>query len=119
MIDFSYNLKALLRLEKINAKEFSNLTGVGYSTLGRYLSGERTPSVEIINKILAVPRFAQYRNLLTSNNEPISESSDPREAEILSMLHRLRDLDELDDAVDHLEVLIERAEKRKTRAEDQ
>lgn len=118
----------LLRLEGINLREFSNLTGIGYSTLGRYLNGERTPSIDTINQILAVPRFSRYRNLLTAFNEPIGEeplsnthahevreysiNTDPLVMEAMALIRRLQELGRGDEALAVLQAIEASAKKK-------
>ena len=68
-MDFSEKLIRILDLEKLNLKEFSELAGIHYQTAKQYKGGHRSPSYEKIQKILSVPRFSQYKNLLLSPNE--------------------------------------------------
>ncbi|WP_285201333.1 helix-turn-helix domain-containing protein [Klebsiella pneumoniae] len=53
-------IKLIRESERLNKKQFSELTGLAYSTLAGYESGDKKPGVEQIMKILQHPRFTKY-----------------------------------------------------------
>lgn len=53
-------LKLIRESERLNRKEFSELTGVPYSSLSSYETGAKTAGIESIMKILQHPRFFKY-----------------------------------------------------------
>ena len=53
-------MKLLRESERLNRREFSELTGVPYSSLSSNESGHKSPGVETIMKILQHPRFTKY-----------------------------------------------------------
>ena len=46
--------------ERINRKQFAELTGVPYSSLTYYESGRSVPPTDVTMKILAHPKFTKY-----------------------------------------------------------
>lgn len=59
-IDVSEKIKLIRESERLNRREFSDLTGVPYSSLGSYESRSKNAGVESIMKILQHPRFTKY-----------------------------------------------------------
>ncbi|EHR4175607.1 helix-turn-helix transcriptional regulator [Salmonella enterica] len=53
-------IKLIRESERLNKRQFSELTGIAYSTLGGYESGVKSPGVESIMKMLQHPRFTKY-----------------------------------------------------------
>ncbi|ECC8558799.1 TPA: helix-turn-helix transcriptional regulator [Salmonella enterica] len=53
-------IKLIRESERLNKKQFSELTGIAYSTLGGYESGVKKPGVEAIMKMLQHPRLTKY-----------------------------------------------------------
>lgn len=53
-------IKLIRESERLNKRQFSELTGVAYSSLGGYEAGDKKPGVEAIMKILQHPRFTKY-----------------------------------------------------------
>lgn len=68
-------IQKILDIENINLKQFSSLAGISYSAARDYRKNRYALSVLQIDKICSVPRFAQYRNMLLSLDEPIGEGS--------------------------------------------
>lgn len=46
--------------ERINRRQFAELTGVPYSSLTYYESGRSVPPTDVTMKILAHPKFTKY-----------------------------------------------------------
>ncbi|ANI30021.1 repressor [Yersinia entomophaga] len=59
-IDVSEKVKLIRESERINRKEFSELTGVNYATLSSYENGAKGMSLEMTMRILNHPRFKKY-----------------------------------------------------------
>ncbi|AXF75984.1 helix-turn-helix domain-containing protein [Erwinia tracheiphila] len=59
-IDISEKLKLIRESERMNRKQFSELTKVAYSSLSSYENGTKSMGVEAIMKILKHPRFNKY-----------------------------------------------------------
>ena len=59
-IDVSEKLKLIRESERLNRKEFSEVTGVAYSALASYESRSKNAGVEAIMKVLQHPRFTKY-----------------------------------------------------------
>ena len=59
-IHVSEKLKLIRESERLNRKEFSELTGVAYSSLSSYESRSKNAGVEAIMKVLQHPRFTKY-----------------------------------------------------------
>ncbi|EPC0890970.1 MULTISPECIES: helix-turn-helix domain-containing protein [Citrobacter] len=59
-IDVSEKIKLIRESERLNRREFSDLTGVPYSSLGSYENRSKNAGVESIMKILQHPRFTKY-----------------------------------------------------------
>ena len=53
-------IKLIRESERLNKKQFSELTGIAYSSLGGYEAADKKPGVEQIMKILQHPRFMKY-----------------------------------------------------------
>ncbi|HED4077930.1 helix-turn-helix domain-containing protein [Raoultella planticola] len=53
-------IKLIRESERLNKKQFSDLTGLAYSSLAGYEAGDKKPGVEAIMKILQHPRFTKY-----------------------------------------------------------
>lgn len=53
-------IKLIRESERLNKRQFSELTGIAYSSLAGYESGDKKPGVEQIMKILQHPRFTKY-----------------------------------------------------------
>ncbi|HGY1287005.1 TPA: helix-turn-helix domain-containing protein [Raoultella ornithinolytica] len=56
----SEKLKLIRESERINRRQFSELTGIAYSTLSGYEAGTKSASLEPIMKIFQHPRFMKY-----------------------------------------------------------
>ncbi|HIF0154374.1 TPA: helix-turn-helix domain-containing protein [Klebsiella pneumoniae] len=56
----SEKLKLIRESERINRRQFSDLTGIAYSTLSGYEAGTKSASLEPIMKIFQHPRFMKY-----------------------------------------------------------
>ena len=59
-IPISEKLKLIRESERLNRRQFSELTGVIYSTLSGYEAGTKSASLEPIMKIFQHPRFMKY-----------------------------------------------------------
>lgn len=59
-IDISEKIKLIRESERLNRKEFSELTGVPYSTLSSYETRSKGMSAEAAMKILTHPKFLKY-----------------------------------------------------------
>lgn len=62
-------LKILIKLLGLKIKDFSNKTGIPYQSLLKYLSGERTPTEENLQK-MAIHLGVNLNWLLTGEGEP-------------------------------------------------
>ena len=72
------NLRDLLRYTKLSQKEFTKMIGSSETSVSRYLSGERSPSVMTIIKICeAFPAF--------SPNDFIFEDGVRKKAELIKL----------------------------------
>lgn len=67
-IKFDTYLNELLSTRQIDKKHFSNIIGINRSQLYRFLSGEQTPDLELVQKI------ASKLNLRASEHEKLLES---------------------------------------------
>jgi len=68
-------INKILEAERLNLKEFSKLAHISYTAAVDYRKNRYNLSVQQIDKICSVPRFAQYRNMLLSLDEPIGEGT--------------------------------------------
>lgn len=59
-IPISEKLKLIRESERLNRRQFSELTGVIYSTLSGYEAGTKSASLEPIMKIFQHPKFVKY-----------------------------------------------------------
>ncbi|NJC99692.1 helix-turn-helix domain-containing protein [Candidatus Erwinia dacicola] len=59
-ITISEKLKLIRESERLNRRQFSELTGVVYSTLSSYETGAKSASLEPIMKVFQHPRFSKY-----------------------------------------------------------
>ncbi|EID8630248.1 helix-turn-helix transcriptional regulator [Salmonella enterica] len=59
-IDVSEKIKLIRESERLNRREFSEITGVPYSSLSSYENRSKNAGVESIMKILQHPRFTKY-----------------------------------------------------------
>lgn len=59
-IDVSEKIKLVRESERLNRREFSEITGVPYSSLSSYENRSKNAGVESIMKILQHPRFTKY-----------------------------------------------------------
>ncbi|RQM39146.1 helix-turn-helix domain-containing protein [Erwinia psidii] len=59
-IEISEKLKLMRESERMNRRQFSDLTSVAYSSLSSYENGTKSMGVEAIMKILKHPRFSKY-----------------------------------------------------------
>jgi len=82
-MDFCDKLQRIIELEGINLKEFSELTGITYGMVRKYNTGDRSPSLPQIQKIISVPRFTQYKNMLLSLDELINEELNEGENRVI------------------------------------
>ncbi|EPA1038497.1 MULTISPECIES: helix-turn-helix domain-containing protein [Enterobacter] len=60
-------IKLIRESERLNRKQFSDLTGIAYSSLASNESGQKSPGVETIMKILQHPRFIKYTMWFMTN----------------------------------------------------
>ncbi|EAU0218247.1 helix-turn-helix transcriptional regulator [Salmonella enterica subsp. enterica] len=58
--DVSEKIKLIRESERLNRREFSEITGVPYSSLSSYENRSKNAGVESIMKILQHPRFTKY-----------------------------------------------------------
>lgn len=56
----SVKLALIRESERLNRKQFSEITGVPYSSLTYYESGRTIPPTDVAMKILQHPRFSKY-----------------------------------------------------------
>lgn len=56
----SEKLALIRESERLNRREFADLTGVPYTSLTYYESGRTTPPTDVSMKILSHPRFMKY-----------------------------------------------------------
>lgn len=56
----SEKLAILRESERLNRREFSELTGVPYSSLSSYEKGVKDMGIQAVMKILQHPRFTKY-----------------------------------------------------------
>lgn len=56
----SEKLALIRESERLNRKQFSEITGVPYSSLTYYESGRTTPPTDVTMKILQHPQFTKY-----------------------------------------------------------
>ncbi|KFC80578.1 helix-turn-helix domain-containing protein [Buttiauxella agrestis] len=59
-IAISEKLALMRESERLNRKQFAEITGVPYSSLTYYESGRTTPPTDITMKILNNPKFMKY-----------------------------------------------------------
>lgn len=126
-MNFSDKLKRIIELEEINLKNFSDLTALNYDTVRRYKAGSRSPTLDQIKKILAVPRFEKYKEFLLSDGSSVAEvslgdpagaqetklgqNSNPLTNEALELINRLKALGKWEEAMGILRVIEENAKK--------
>ncbi|MDX7987688.1 helix-turn-helix transcriptional regulator [Xenorhabdus sp. 12] len=56
----SEKLSLMRESERLNKKQFAEITGVPYTSLTYYESGRTTPPTDVTMKILSHPRFSKY-----------------------------------------------------------
>lgn len=61
-IEISEKLKLMRESERLNRKQFAELTGIPYGTLTGYESEGKEPSFTAIQKIFSQPRFRKYHS---------------------------------------------------------
>lgn len=107
----------ICKIEGINLKEFSTLCDIPYTTMRHYRKNRFNLSVQAINKICNVPRFAQYRNMLFAQDESISEGSpdglSANDMEFLSLFHKAEAAGRKEEALNFLRYLLEVSKKPK------
>jgi transcriptional regulator with XRE-family HTH domain len=59
-IDISEKLKLIRESERLNRRQFSEITGIPYSSLSSYESRQKGAGIEQIMKILQHPMFTKY-----------------------------------------------------------
>ncbi|MBF6635586.1 helix-turn-helix transcriptional regulator [Rouxiella silvae] len=59
-IDTSEKLKLIRESERLNRKEFSEVTGVPYSSLSSYETRSKSMGLDAAMKILSHPQFKKY-----------------------------------------------------------
>ncbi|WP_262144635.1 helix-turn-helix domain-containing protein [Serratia ficaria] len=59
-IDTSEKLKLMRESERLNRREFSEITGVPYSSLSSYETRSKSMGLDAAMKILSHPRFKKY-----------------------------------------------------------
>lgn len=59
-IAISEKLALMRESERLNRKQFAEITGVPYSSLTYYESGRTTPPTDVTMKILNHPQFMKY-----------------------------------------------------------
>ena len=115
---FKKKLHLICEQERIKLKEFSNLTEIPYGTIKNYSSGQREPTLDQIQKILAVPRFIQYKDLLLALDLNVAEDTAPynvpEEAarKAAELFRRLEALGRGDEALAILEAIETSAKKK-------
>lgn len=116
-MNFSDKLKRIIELEEINLKNFSDLTGLNYDTVRRYKAGSRSPTFQQIQKILSVPRFEKYTELLLSeyeaNTTDVTESGsrNPLTEKSIALIKRLEAIGKGEEAFAILQAIEESAKK--------
>ncbi|TVZ37673.1 helix-turn-helix protein [Alteromonadaceae bacterium 2753L.S.0a.02] len=103
---FGEKISEICQREGINLKEFSKLTGIGYSTLQAFKANKKTPRMQTLEKITSNPRFTQYTNFLMGSDELPDE-----EAEFLSLFKQVCDAGQGEEALKYLKYLAEREGK--------
>ncbi|WP_038160132.1 helix-turn-helix domain-containing protein [Trabulsiella guamensis] len=77
-IDVSEKIKLIRESERLNRREFSEITGVPYSSLSSYENRSKNAGVESIMKILQHPRFTKYTLwFMTGQTSPESGQIEP------------------------------------------
>ncbi|WP_043823521.1 MULTISPECIES: helix-turn-helix transcriptional regulator [Aeromonas] len=61
-IETSEKLKLIRESERMNRKQFAELTGIPYGTLSGYESEGKEPGFTSIQKIFSLPRFRKYHS---------------------------------------------------------
>lgn len=69
----SEKLALIRESERLNRKQFAEITGVPYSSLTYYESGRTIPPTDVAIKILQNPRFSKY-TLWFMTNQTAPES---------------------------------------------
>ncbi len=106
---FAEKLKYICKLEEINLKEFSELSGIPYGAIKKYSGGFTSPKVNRIHEMTEHPRLAQYRNMLLSIEE--SAVDDHIDQEIISLYRQLEAEGKGEQALEYLKFLAGRAGK--------
>jgi len=78
-MEFGEKLKKICKDEKLNLREFSDLTDIPYDSVRQYSRGRRTPAWEQIQKIANTPKFEKYKKFLLSESEELSSESYPED----------------------------------------
>ncbi|MDM7307558.1 helix-turn-helix domain-containing protein [Klebsiella pneumoniae] len=60
-------IKLIRESERLNRRQFSDLTGLVYGSFCSYEAGDKKPGIEPIMKILQHPRFITYTLLLMTD----------------------------------------------------
>lgn len=105
-MNFSEKLKLICEKEGINLRKFSELTGIPYGAVKKYSGGFTAPKLNRILQISEVPRFAKYKNMLLSLDEPIGE--DP---EMMELIRQCEELGIADEAADVIRALLKHAKR--------
>lgn len=103
---FGEKIRTVCKLEGINLKKFSELTGIPYQSIKNYVAGRHEPPHSRILQISEVPQFAKYKSMLLSTDEIIGE--DP---EIMALIRRCEELGIADEAADVIRALLKTAER--------
>jgi transcriptional regulator with XRE-family HTH domain len=61
-IETSEKLKLIRESERMNRRQFAELTGIPYGTLSGYEADGKEPGFNAIQKIFSQPRFRKYRD---------------------------------------------------------
>ncbi len=104
---FGQRIKEVCRLEKINLKEFSELSGIPYGTILNYTHRKGAPRISQLNKMFEAPRLAPYKKLLG-----YTEDMDYDEIEFINLFRRLKECDKAEESLDYLRYMLDRANEK-------
>lgn len=107
---FSDKIKKICRLEGINLKEFSDLSGISYGTLKNYSNPKNQPSLKRIMEISEMPRFKKYKPILLKFSEEDYGRVENPDLEFNALLDRL-DEDQLEQLEQYANFLLSQQEK--------
>ncbi|BEN44462.1 transcriptional regulator [Serratia marcescens] len=73
--DHAKKLKLIRKAEGLTQAAFSEMLGIGLSTVKNYEGGRREVGLSIIDKVINHPRFEKYSMWLMSNANKTSEAA--------------------------------------------